>query len=85
MSDFVDVPLIINLPAIRLDYGFVVALLMAVAVSLLLFRTTKGFELRASGFNLTAARYAGMSAGGSMMLAMALSGGAGRPGRLRSS
>jgi simple sugar transport system permease protein len=47
---------------------------MAVAVSWLLFRTTKGFELRASGFNLTAARYAGMSAGGSMMLAMALSG-----------
>ncbi len=40
----------------------------------LLFRTTKGFELRAAGFNLTAARYAGMSAGGSMMLAMALSG-----------
>ncbi len=74
MSDFVDIPLIINLPAIRLDYGFVVALLMAVAVSFLLFRTTKGYELRASGFNPTAARYAGMSAGGSMMLAMALSG-----------
>jgi simple sugar transport system permease protein len=70
----VDVPNIINLPNLRLDYGFVVALLMAVAVSWLLFRTTKGFELRASGFNLTAARYAGMSAGGSMMLAMSLSG-----------
>ncbi len=47
---------------------------MAGVVSWLLFRTTKGFELRAAGFNLTAARYAGMSAGGSMMLAMALSG-----------
>jgi simple sugar transport system permease protein len=74
MSNFVDIPLIFNLPAIRLDYGFVIALLMAGAVSLLLFRTTKGFELRASGFNPTAARYAGMSAGGSIMLAMALSG-----------
>jgi ABC-type uncharacterized transport system permease subunit len=74
MSNFVDIPLIINLPAIRLDYGFVIALLMAVATSFLLFRTTKGFELRAAGFNLTAARYAGMSAGGSMMLAMSLSG-----------
>jgi len=74
LTPIVDVPNIINLPNIRLDYGFVVALLMAVAVSWLLFRTTKGFELRASGFNLTAARYAGMSAGGSMMLAMALSG-----------
>jgi general nucleoside transport system permease protein len=72
----VDVPNIINLEGtnLRLDYGFVVALLMAVAVSWLLFRTTKGFELRAAGFNLTAARYAGMSAGGSMMLAMSLSG-----------
>lgn len=75
MTPWVDVPSIITLPAIRLDYGFVVALLMAVFVSWLLFRTTKGFELRAAGFNMTAARYAGMSAGGSMMLAMALSGG----------
>lgn len=75
MTPWVDVPSIITLPAIRLDYGFVVALLMAAVVSLLLFRTTKGFELRAAGFNMTAARYAGMSAGGSMMLAMALSGG----------
>lgn len=74
LTPIVDVPNIIDLPNIRLDYGFVVALLMAVAVSFLLFRTTKGFELRAAGFNLTAARYAGMSAGGSMMLAMALSG-----------
>jgi ABC-type uncharacterized transport system permease subunit len=74
MQTFVDVPLLINLPAIRLDFSFIAALLMAVAVSWLLFRTTKGFELRAAGFNMTAARYAGMSAGGSMMLAMALSG-----------
>jgi ABC-type uncharacterized transport system permease subunit len=74
LNAIIDVPNIIDLPSMRLDYGFVVALLMAVAASWLLFRTTKGFELRASGFNLTAARYAGMSAGGSMMLAMALSG-----------
>jgi simple sugar transport system permease protein len=74
MSTFVDIPLILNLPAIRLDYGFLIALVMAGVVSFMLFRTTKGFELRASGFNPTAARYAGMSAGGSMMVAMALSG-----------
>ncbi len=74
LTPIADVPLIIDLPAIRLDYSFVVALVMAGLVSLLLFRTTKGFELRAAGFNLTAARYAGMSAGGSMMLAMFLAG-----------
>jgi general nucleoside transport system permease protein len=74
LGPITEVPKIVDLPNIRLDYGFVVAMLMAVAVSFLLFRTTKGFELRASGFSLTAARYAGMSAGGSMMLAMSLSG-----------
>jgi simple sugar transport system permease protein len=74
LDSFIDIPLIIDLPAIRLDYSFIVALMTAVGVSFLLFRTTKGFELRAAGFNLTAARYAGMSAGGSMMLAMTLSG-----------
>ena len=75
LGPIVDVPTLLPfLPNIRLDFGFVVALLVAVAVSWMLFRTTLGFELRASGFNMTAARYAGMSAGGSMMLAMALSG-----------
>jgi simple sugar transport system permease protein len=75
LQPIVDVPTLFPfLPSIRLDLGFVVALVVGVAVSWLLFRTTLGFELRAAGFNLTAARYAGMSAGGSMVLAMALSG-----------
>jgi general nucleoside transport system permease protein len=64
-----------GLPNIRLHYGFVLALIMAAVVSWFLFKTTKGFELRAAGFNLTAARYAGMSASGSIILAMTLSGG----------
>ena len=75
LSTIVRVPLIFDLPAIRLHYGFVIALIMAAVVSWFIFKTTKGFELRAAGFNLHAARYAGMSAGGSIMLAMALSGG----------
>ncbi len=75
LSTVVRVPLMFDLPAVRLHYGFVVALIMAAIVSWFMFKTTKGFELRAAGFNLTAARYAGMSAGGSVMLAMALSGG----------
>lgn len=73
--DFVRVPVLIDLPAIRLHAGFLLALVMAVLVSWFLFRTIKGFELRTAGFNLTAARYAGMSASGSIILAMALSGG----------
>ena len=74
LSDFVDIPQIIDPAGDPAGLGFVVALLMAVVVSWLLFRTTKGFELRAAGFNMTAARYAGMSAAGSIILAMALSG-----------
>ena len=73
--DFVRVPVLIPLPALRLHWGFVVALVMAGVVSWFLFKTTKGYELRASGFNMHAARYAGMSATGSIILAMTLSGG----------
>jgi len=69
------VPLIFDLPTIRLDYGFVAALLVAAAVSFLLFRTTLGFELRAAGFRRSAARAAGIKPGGVTMVAMALSGG----------
>jgi len=65
----------LGLPSLRLHYGFVLALIVAGIVSWFLFKTTKGFELRAAGFNLTAARYAGMSASGSIILAMAISGG----------
>ena len=66
---------IFGLPSIRLHFGFVLALIVAAIVSWFLFKTTKGFELRSAGFNLTAARYAGMSASGSIILAMTISGG----------
>lgn len=72
--DFVRVPQLIPLPGLRLHWGFVVALVVAALVSYFMFRTTKGFELRSAGLNLTAARYAGMSAGGSIILAMVVSG-----------
>ena len=75
LSEFVRIPPMLDLPAIRLHWGFVLALIMAVVVSWFLFKTTKGYELRAAGFNLHAARYAGMSAGGAIILAMTLSGG----------
>ena len=70
-----SVPRLLDLPTVRVDYGFIVALTMAAAVSWLLFRTTRGFELRATGLNHTAARAAGIRPGRSTMLAMSLSGG----------
>jgi simple sugar transport system permease protein len=60
---------------LRANWGFGLALLAAFAVSWFLFRSTKGFELRAVGFNAPAARYAGMSIAASTILAMMLSGG----------
>jgi ABC-type uncharacterized transport system permease subunit len=74
LDAFVRLPALIPLPGVRLHWGFILALVLAVIVSWFLFRTTKGFELRTAGFNLTAARYAGMSASGSIVLAMVLSG-----------
>ena len=69
------VPRLIDLPTIRVDYGFVVALAMAAVVSFLLFRTPVGFELRATGFSRTAAAGAGMRPDRITMLAMSVSGG----------
>ncbi len=70
-----EIPRVFALPTIRVDYGFVAAVAMAAVVSFLLFRTTRGFELRATGFSRAASRGAGMRPGRATMLAMSLSGG----------
>lgn len=69
-----SVPPIFDVPTIRVDYGLLAALAMAVAVSFLLFRTAPGFELRAAGFSRTAARGAGIQPARTTTLAMSLSG-----------
>ncbi len=74
LSQFVDVPGILPIASLRLDIGIIVALLTAVAVSWFLFRSTRGFELRAAGLNIAAARYAGMGATTSIITAMVISG-----------
>jgi simple sugar transport system permease protein len=60
---------------LRANWGFVLALVAAAAVSWFLYRSTKGFEFRAVGLNPSGARYAGMSIAASTILAMMLSGG----------
>jgi ABC-type uncharacterized transport system permease subunit len=59
---------------IRFHAGFFLALGVAWFVYWLLFRTTIGFNLRTVGSNPDAARYAGISIVGNMVLAMSLSG-----------
>ena len=75
LTPIAKVPLLFDLRTIRVDWGFGIALLMAAAVSFMLYRTRFGLELRATGFSRTAARSAGMSPGRSTTLAMTLSGG----------
>jgi general nucleoside transport system permease protein len=61
-------------PGLQLHSGVLLALLAVVAVWWFLFRTTWGFEIRTTGANPFAARYAGMPIARNVILAMALSG-----------
>jgi simple sugar transport system permease protein len=58
----------------RIHWGFVLALLAALAVWWLIDQTTVGFEIRTVGANPQAARYGGINVPGTIVLAMALSG-----------
>jgi len=58
----------------RLHAGLIVALLAAIAIWYLLFRTTLGYRIRTVGLSRGAADYAGMKWGRTITLAMALSG-----------
>lgn len=57
-----------------LHYGIVIALIGAVVMWFLLEKTTKGYELRAVGFNQHASQYAGMNVPRNIVLAMVISG-----------
>jgi ABC-type uncharacterized transport system permease subunit len=59
---------------LRVHLGFIIALLAAWLTWWLLFRSTIGFEFRATGFNLHAAEYAGMKTSRLFILVMAIAG-----------
>ncbi|HEX9118615.1 MAG TPA: ABC transporter permease [Anaerolineae bacterium] len=63
------------LPPSRLHLGFLLALLAALVLYILLFKTSTGYAIRAVGINAEAARYAGMNVPANMVAAMAISGG----------
>ena len=58
----------------RVHAGLLLALLAAGGSYLLLFRTVLGFEMRAAGLNLVAARLAGLRTTGALLRALAISG-----------
>lgn len=58
----------------RFHSGFIFAVVMAILVYVLLWRTTIGYRIRAVGLNRHAARYAGMNVKQTMVMSMTLSG-----------
>jgi simple sugar transport system permease protein len=59
----------------RLHYGFVLALVSAVAIWVVMTKTALGYEMRAVGHNPEAARFAGIPVNGVLMKTALLSGG----------
>src|ERR1019366_1524528 len=62
------------IPETRLRLGVVIAVVVAVGVWVLLYRTSFGFRLQAVGLSRDASRYAGMPVKRTMTLAMTISG-----------
>jgi len=60
---------------IRLNWGLILAFVVAYALYWFLFKTTLGFEIRSVGANPDAAKYAGMSIVKNLVLVMAMAGG----------
>lgn len=59
---------------LRVNAGIFLAILMVLVMAWFMFRTTIGFEFRAVGSNVDAARYAGIRIGRTMVAAMATGG-----------
>jgi general nucleoside transport system permease protein len=68
------IPPIFSNPILRVHWGFVLALLVAVLIWWLLWKTTLGFEIRTVGSNPDAAKYAGINVKRTIIITMAISG-----------
>ncbi|MCC6147049.1 MAG: ABC transporter permease [Anaerolineaceae bacterium] len=62
-------------PTTRLNIGFLIAIVLSIIMYLLIFKTSFGYALRATGINPEAARFARMDTKKIALLVMALSGG----------
>ncbi len=73
------IPENVQLPSIggggsSLNIGTIIAIVLAVLLFIVLFKTTFGYELRATGFNKFAAKYAGMNSRRNIILTMIIAG-----------
>ena len=58
-----------------IDIGILIAIAVAIIMYIMMSKTTFGYELKASGYNKHAAKYAGMNEKRSIMVSMAIAGG----------
>lgn len=56
------------------NFGILIAVVMAIIIWVLLYRSSKGYELRAVGFNRDAAEFAGINVGRNITQAMLIAG-----------
>lgn len=63
-----------RIPHSRLNLGFLIAILVAILIYYILWKTTIGYEVRAVGLNSNAAEYGGINVARNMVLAMFISG-----------
>lgn len=56
------------------NYGILLAIIAVIIIYLIIEKTTLGYQLKAVGFNKSAAEYGGIPVGGSILTAMAISG-----------
>ena len=68
------IPPLFSDPSLRVHWGFILALLVAVLVWWILWKTTLGFEIRTVGANPDAAKYAGINVKRTIIITMAISG-----------
>lgn len=61
-------------PTLRVHWGFVLALLMALLIWWLIWKTTLGYEIRTAGTNGQAAKYAGINVQRTIITSMVISG-----------
>ena len=73
-------PASVQLPSLGItgssvSVAIIIAILLAVALYIILYKTTFGYELRATGFNKHGAEYAGMNGKKNIILTMVIAGG----------
>lgn len=61
-------------PGSQINGGIIIAILFAIAIYMILDKTTFGYELKACGFNRYAAKYAGINDKRNIILSMAIAG-----------